>query len=543
VSRAWPSIWPLALCLGVWGILWAVLFAVVPPGHQDFPLNDDWAYAKGAFAFARGEGVHYQGWASMPLLGQWLWALPFVRLLGESHVALRLSTIVLGGLGVAAFFDLLRQEAGLPPRRAAFTAAALALNPLFFLLAGTFMTDVAALAFSLAALALYHRAARNGRVDVLMAAAAVALLATITRQNAVAAPLAAGALLWRHAGRSWPAWALAVVLPVAAGGVAHIWFAARPDVLLLTPTVAADRLPILAFTALHTLGLAVLPALFGSPRLACWRGWVLGLLVMVDGATAAAAFGASFSFGGVFPYLGNMLTPWGTFESNTVVAGDRPLLMGLGLRYGLTLAGCVGGAGLLARVFRSVCAGFRPGLLCCFSLLHVPFLLIAPSLFDRYLLVLVPGALALTAGVPGGTVRWKAGLAGLAGLAVFGALSMALWHDWLAWNCARWEVGRWALARDIAATDIEGGFEWDGWYAPGPAARPSAGLPRGLVLPFNRDRFPQVTGRLALTFSDIPGSKRIDAAGYRLWLYRQDLAFYLVEQTPAIDPMEQDPSP
>jgi len=86
--RACSPLWPLALCLAVWGVLWVLLFIILPPGRQEFPLNDDWAFSKGVFEFARGEGLHYQGWASMPLLGQWLWAFPFVRLLGESHVAL-----------------------------------------------------------------------------------------------------------------------------------------------------------------------------------------------------------------------------------------------------------------------------------------------------------------------------------------------------------------------------------------------------------------------------------------------------------------------
>jgi hypothetical protein len=70
-------------------------------------------------------------------------------------------TIVLSWLGLAAFYDLLRQE-NLGSRTAAFATAVLALNPLFFLLEGTFMTDVPALSFALVALALYGRAIKSG---------------------------------------------------------------------------------------------------------------------------------------------------------------------------------------------------------------------------------------------------------------------------------------------------------------------------------------------------------------------------------------------
>ena len=92
--------------------LWGGLFALFPPARQNFPLNDDWAYARGVFALVRGDGLHYFGQPSTPLLGQWLWALPFVWLLGTSHAALRFSTLVLSWLELLAFRDLLRREAG-----------------------------------------------------------------------------------------------------------------------------------------------------------------------------------------------------------------------------------------------------------------------------------------------------------------------------------------------------------------------------------------------------------------------------------------------
>src|SRR5438067_1871969 len=75
-------------------VCWTLLFAVLPPRAQNFPLGDDWAFDRGAVLFASGQGIHYSQWASMPQLGQWLWACPFVWVFGEnSFFALRLSTI------------------------------------------------------------------------------------------------------------------------------------------------------------------------------------------------------------------------------------------------------------------------------------------------------------------------------------------------------------------------------------------------------------------------------------------------------------------
>ena len=56
-------------------------------------------------------------------------------------------------------------------------------------------------------------------------------------------------------------------------------------------------------------------------------------------------------------------------------------------------------------------------------------------------------------------MAWR-GAPAAAALAVYGAVSVGLMHDWLAWNSARWAVGRRALAAGVRPTDIEGGFEW-----------------------------------------------------------------------------------
>src|SRR5436190_22723182 len=140
--RQAPVVLPIAVVLALAVLPWLLICASVPWRQQDFPLIDDWAFARGAYSFAHGEGIHYQHWASLPLLGQWLWAVPFLWVGGESHLTLRASTIVLSLLGLVAFHDLMRRQPGVSPRLAAFATVGLAWNPYFFLLSGTFMTDV-----------------------------------------------------------------------------------------------------------------------------------------------------------------------------------------------------------------------------------------------------------------------------------------------------------------------------------------------------------------------------------------------------------------
>ncbi len=529
---------PIALPLAGSALAWAVLCVALPPARQNFPLNDDWAFARGAFQFARGDGLHYGGWASMPQLGQWLWAAPFLLALGETHFALRAATVALSWLGLWAFYDLLRQQ-GQPPGRAALTAAALAANPLFVLLQGTFMTDVPALSLSLAALALYGRSFRLGRPGWLLAACAVAVLAAATRQNTAIVALVAAVQLRRQPGlrRRW-GWWLGTLFPAAAAAAIYLWFQGRADARALRPALPDPATFLsLPFVALHLLGLSAVPVLLAEPRLASRRVAAVALLFMAACAGACLYFGTAFPYGGLFPYTENMLTPRGAFAGSRFtgpfVAGHRPELLGTAARVLLTAAGCVAGAALADR-FATVRRGAWTHLLALFTLLQIPFLVIAPDLYDRYFLFLLPGALALAWGEDRGKREESPGRrwAALAALAVLGLVSLGLMHDWLAWNGARWELGRRALAAGARPLDVEGGVEWDGWFAPPDSERDEPPPSPYPVLPFTKEWFPAVRGRYALSFSEIQGTRRIDAEPYDVWLPPGRREFSLIEVPP-----------
>src|SRR5438874_1365609 len=109
-----------------------------------------------------------------------------------------------------------------------------------------------------------------------------------------------------------------------------------------------------------------------------------------------------------------------------------------------------------------------------------------------------------------------------------GMASLGIMHDWLAWNHTRWTLGYRALGRGIKASDIEGGFEWDGWHARW-ELKPLASVVhllhfrdittyRGLALQATQKWFPQVTGRYALSFTEPAGPSTLDRESYKTWL-------------------------
>ncbi len=541
--RVPPVVWPLLLS----ALAWWVIFTTVPPQRQEFPLHDDWAFARGAFAFYRGEGIHYFQWASMPQLGQWLWAMPFIAVLGESHVALRLSTIVLGWVALLAFYDLLRQ-AGVSKGQSAFAMAVLAFNPWFFLSQGTFMTDVPSLAFALGALALYGRALSQRSLTLLVGAVVVALLGAITRQNTVAVGLAAAVFLaFQPALRRRPLWWLGVLLPAAVAAGVHAWFQQRSDIRpmpLSWPT--GFHTMYVAWVIVHTLGLIAVPVLLLDLHLITWKlepavkphsspmGSVLAqrvvlrldqrsiawtrfapaLVLLLLAAYTWRQHPLALNFGGLFPYTEGVLDTKGVF-SYGLTAGLRDRLLTPDICLYLSVAGAVGAAVLLGRPLGRLWEG---GLLLLFSLIQLPLLLILPKLYDRYLEFLMPAGLYLaTTTRPVSLGRW---LSGGAALALSAVISVGLMHDWLAWNGARWTLGRRAIAAGIDPHDIEGGFEWDGWFAPSPLPPRGGAPPRQHKFHdiFYSREFSHVRGYYGISFSMLTATVAIDTQPYELWL-------------------------
>ncbi len=186
----------------------------------------------------------------------------------------------------------------------------------------------------------------------------------------------------------------------------------------------------------------MLPLLTFRPGLVSWTLFLAGMMAMLYGALACQGAGASpfqpiASHEGLFPYLENIITPWGTLEDGLYVVGKRPVMMGWGMLLFLTEGGVVGGAMLAERAISRISEARQANPLLLFTILHSLLLLVSPTLFDRYLVVLMPGAIAIATVAPL-RLRWWAGVGVLA---LFAACSIGLMHDWFAWNSARWALG------------------------------------------------------------------------------------------------------
>jgi hypothetical protein len=124
-------------------------------------MSDDFSYVKTAWVFAQTGHFVYNGWATAMLGWQILWAAPFIKLLGPTWFACRLSVTVLLVL-VVPLAHAVMVRAGLNRVHALFGTLLVGLCPLTLSLSATFMTDTGGLLVILLALYCAMRAVSAG---------------------------------------------------------------------------------------------------------------------------------------------------------------------------------------------------------------------------------------------------------------------------------------------------------------------------------------------------------------------------------------------
>jgi Dolichyl-phosphate-mannose-protein mannosyltransferase len=568
-SEVWP-LWLMAFCVV---LPWVIIFTFVPAGVQNFPINDDWAFSKGLRDLLDGKSLLndkppdaiYQGWAAMPLFGQWLWALPWVAVLGFSHLTLRLSTIGLSWLGLWAFYDLLRQY-GMSRKSAAFTTVALAWTPYIMFLSATFMTDIPSLSFCLIALALYNRALRQDSSRMLLFATIAALFGTTTRQNAVMAPAAAAVLVALDPrARQQVSWWLVLAIPIGVGVWLHRWCAHRWDTVPRgIELIHWDQALHAPYYLLHFMGLFTLPVLImfkgsGSGRLYALSAAVVIFFAALVLCASPNVFDNSLDWYNrvpLFPYM-DIPFPEAQHIQGNGHNGFPPMYLSLPGRVTPSVLGIIGMIALLPRVIEAARRWEHPNILLAFTVLQLLLLFLSPILYDRYFVSMLPGFFAIAAllGSPTPIIRpWFGGPA----LVAAAALSIAVTHDLLETHSAIWRLGDRAVDSGIRTEgmvklkpqEIDGGMEWDGWYSPRPARWRYINIKhislRGLNWVFNQANWDHLPGHYAISVAtpyqllhapipDKAGLSRIvDEEPFTLWATPERRKVYLLKYDPSV---------
>jgi len=534
-----------ALC---WALLGAVvlLMRVLIQPVGEFPLNDDWSYARAVQTWIETGQLRFTGWTSVPLIAQVIWGKLFCLPSGFSFAALRWSTTMTAILAAWGMFVLMR-FAGRGRGFALAAALTLAANPVFVNLSQTFMTDVPFTAACIWALAGFVRSFSDSRSRWLWLGFLASLVATLIRHTGVVLPIA----FWistgfapRDARRRWAGLGCAAVVLVLAAtcwisearlGMHPFWL--RQSGRMIAGLEGGGLLRVLERVGeiLLYLGLFSLPLL---PLLHLRNGtrWKGRPLVWILPVSAVAAWGLSV-LGIRMPFAGNVLYDLGLGPIRLLDVSTLKLSHGLSalpvLWTGVTgaaLAGVLISFVRWAALLRDSRARIRrpSPLVLMLGLASLAWVLpmCLGGYFDRYLLVLLPVWL-LSLGRED-TQPSKAGIAVcVLLLLLFTAFSVAATHDYFSWNRARWTaLDENVIQKGTPPNQVDGGFEFNGWYAYDPV------WPADLSPIPGRSWWWVTEDRLAITMGPVPGYREVTGYPFVRWLPGPDGRIRLLERNP-----------
>ena len=503
--------------------VWTVLALVVHP-QGNFPLNDDWSYGRSVKVLLEQHRIYVDGWSTATFYFQAILGALFCLPGGFSFTALRISTIVLGGVGVAGLYYLLRQ---VTVRRdwAVCGAAALMLNPIYYENSFTFMTDVPYTTLvTIACLFLLRGLTAKSRRDEIIGFVFLCC-AMLIRQIVMPVALAYGLVYlyrtkisWCNLGRAfWPAVGvqlslmaynfviarLGIRLPLYDAKQRQILFGiSKYGYDLYAHYALVNIYLILAYLSVFLFPLTILlisvVSLRSSKKITNVSAGKFFTTASVSVVIFIILFYINKNF---FHFLGVNLYP--TLALGPCDLGAHCELLHLKVSPERWFTGFVANFILAAIITITLCflalavifalkrrslKDGPYGVFAAFALLallgtSIPFGMF--NVFDRYLIPLMPFfALLLTAA--GGllfsedsghtkTARLPLAHAVPASvLLVYGVVAVCGTHDYLAWNRSKWSAVSDLMDRqNIAPENIEGGFAVTGWnlYATNKAVR------------------------------------------------------------------------
>jgi 4-amino-4-deoxy-L-arabinose transferase-like glycosyltransferase len=160
--------------------IWVIMTILVNP-VGNFPLNDDWAFGQAVKSLVEKGEFKLSDWGAMNLFSQVWWGALFSLPFGFSFTALRLSTLSLGLIGVLATYGLLR-ETNSNPKIALLGALLILVNPIYFSLSNTFMTDVPFFTFATLSLFFLIRGLKYDSILEISIGIIISCIALLIRQ-------------------------------------------------------------------------------------------------------------------------------------------------------------------------------------------------------------------------------------------------------------------------------------------------------------------------------------------------------------------------
>ena len=452
---------------------------------KNVAVIDDWTYAWSVENFIKTGHLAVLDWSAHYPVFQTLWGGLFSIVFGFSFGVLRISSVVLGAIGCIALYLTLR-ELEIDRWSGLLGALMLAVNPLFFVLSFSFMTDVPFLSMMNAAAFFYVAGIKRDRAALLWWGGLFAVAAYLSRQVGLVIPLALlPSLLQKRLG--WSGF-LKRLLPVLATlcAMGFLWWwevkhFGRTSVMkqkmealdYLWPIdfkhLLKESIEALALNAFWACPL-LLAAISVKPR--WWPMAIAGLAIV----TAAVMH---WGFHGIFYPLDREGT-WNVDElgdARGLMHGTMParshvnwiiesLRWVMLVSWAILIAGLVRWAVSHREKIRSVIRirewiGNPAMIIIVLAMLQLALINELWFYYDRYYLVLLPAVICFSLKVAAD--RGFARSVALAGIVIFGMVSIAGTIDMLRFDDSAWNAYYELRRSGIPAAEIDAGYAINGW--------------------------------------------------------------------------------
>ena len=500
-------------------LLWVVIEVMVNPAGE-FPIHDDWVYAKTVHTLVSQGKYELCGYQTTTLLAQALWGALISLCFGFSMTALRFSVIFLGGLGILAAYRLFRGAGG--ERWVSFLATlTLMTTPFYVLLSNTFMTDLPFVVLTITAFVFLANWLRNKKGSDLALGIFIACVAGLVRQLAIVIPVAfslASLVQSRFKAKAFLVSILACGAVAATLWVHQRWLIAIGQLPVLY-LIKNNVLSYILKMALGPQGNVFIPKLFyvfsyNLSNVLMYQGILLFPFMLLMAPRQWKNFSLNERWGGgagallymagtvLFLALLHRLMPLslGMFYNfglgdETSISGGRDLLPKAPLLFWqvLTWVGVLGSGWLVLHIgimvkrlvfafVRKKDASDQWGSVLCLSAVCVYFFPLGlAGHFDRYQLFYIPFFLLWMIQGNSGFQRQKfnryllfVAMILLVVVCVFSALAT---RDYLNRIRTRWNVLRYMMSvQKISPLEIDGGYEFNGWYTYDPDYRKKSGM-------------------------------------------------------------------
>ncbi len=489
--------------------IWALQSFLIDP-RGEFPLNDDWVHSKSVLIFFRDHRFSFIDWQVSVGFLQILWGWLVSCLVGFSMTALRISVVILGGVSILLSYALFREFH--KDRFAAFFAALLiAVNPMFLVWSHSFMTDIPFIALSTASFLFGVRWLKYDRLRDGLFFILCACLAALVRQLAIVIPVSLlAAVLIRQGFRKK---SLGLTLGAVVAVAATLWvFKTVLQNTVGVPymmTAKAAGVPWAIMQAVHSLEFAgMLFRVLGMTffKVSVSLGFFLFPAILLTFVSVWPGMSRRARVASIVTILGTVVfliflqkitrlrLPIGPQTLRDFGIGPLTISGARGMPEApsffwpvYSFLGSVGAGMYFALTSSFLLRSFRSGIFCesgrqtwpfgmAFAASVFYFLLLTISgHFDRYEIFYLLFIL-LTLLYLGREFSWTRSRFFLAGsffmVLAIGYFSVSGVHDYLAWNRVRWQVLHSMMAqRKIPPSEIDGGYEFNGWYLYDPKFR------------------------------------------------------------------------